>query len=115
VADLNKAELNGANLNGAELIGATLTRAELNGAWLIGAALTGADLAEAFTKLAAVKSTDLTECVDLSVDQVNSMFGDASTTLPDGMDRPQHWPQTDLEYEEFLQLWQAAKDKAGMS
>ena len=115
VADLNKAELNGANLNGAELIGATLTRAELNGAWLIGAALTGADLAEAFTKLTAVKSTDLTECVDLSVDQVNSMFGDASTTLPDGMDRPQHWPQTDLEYEEFLQLWQAAKDKAGMS
>ena len=119
-ANLYRAELKGANLYRAELNGADCTGAELNGAWLEeaefnGAMLKRANFTGADTKFAAVKSTDLTTCVDLSVDQVNSMFGDASTTLPDGMDRPQHWPQTDLEYEEFLQLWQAAKDKAGMS
>ena len=102
-AEINWAQLNGANLYRAELNGALLEEAEFNGAMLKRANFTGAD-----TKFAAVKSTDLTTCVNLSVDQVKSMFGDASTTLPDGMDHPQDWPPTDLGPGEFFAKWQFA-------
>ena len=34
--------------------------------------------------------------------QLNSAFGDGSTTLPTGMARPAHWPQAELHYGDFL-------------
>ena len=34
--------------------------------------------------------------------QLNSAFGDGSTTLPAGMARPANWPQAGLRYSNFL-------------
>jgi len=46
----------------------------------------GADLIEARTK----------EAGQISANQVKSTFGDASVILPEGMDRPAHWPDWEL-------------------
>ena len=113
-AVLNRVIFNGAELNGAELNGAALNRAVLNGAELNGAKLDGADLSAAQTKRTAIKSTDLSSAIRLSESQVNSMYGDKSTTLSAKMKRPDGWPEDDLDYSEFYTHWQAAKKEAGL-
>ncbi|MEL7026934.1 MAG: pentapeptide repeat-containing protein, partial [Pseudomonadota bacterium] len=107
-ADLSQARLEGANLFRARLEGANLFGARLEGANLSQARLEGADLSKAqfdektdFTgaivQCTAVRSVDLTD-VDLTQDQINSIFGDATTTPPKGMEPPSHWSEDDLEY-----------------
>ena len=113
-AVLNRAIFNAAELNGAELNRATLIRAGLIGAELNGAKLDGADFNAAEMTKAAVKSTDLSGAVRLSETQVNSMYGDESTTLPANMQRPNGWLEDDLDYSEFYAFWQAAKEDAGL-
>ena len=112
-AALNKAELNRAALNKAELNGARLNKAELNEARLNGAALYKTDFTAAHTRLAAVKSADLSESVNLDQDQVKSMFGDATTTLPKGM-TPPDWHAEELDWGEFFERWGAAKKEDGI-
>jgi uncharacterized protein YjbI with pentapeptide repeats len=113
-AVLNRTRFNGAELNGAVLNQAALNRAELVGAELNGAQLNGANFEGANTKLAAVKSTDLSVANNLSEEQVNSMFGDISTSLPIYIKQPKSWPKDDLDYSEFYMRWQAAKKDAGL-
>lgn len=110
-AVLNRVIFNEAELNGAELNGSALNRSMLNGAELNGVKIGGADFSAAQTKLTAIKSTDLSAALRLSEGQVNSMFGDASTTLPAKMKRPDAWPEDDLDYSEFYTHWQTAKKK----
>lgn len=118
-AQLKQAVLNRAIFDGAELNGAELNRAVLHHAVLIGTELNGAKLADtdfnaAHMKGVAIKSTDLSVAIHLSEAQVNSMFGDESTTLPDKMMRPNTWPEDDLDYSEFYTNWQASKKEAGL-
>jgi len=60
----------------------------------------------AVVQYAAVKSTGL---IGIGVDQdlVNSLYGDGSVTLPDGITRPAHWPEEDLSSFVFPEKWRA--------
>jgi hypothetical protein len=75
-ADLRDARLEGANLAGADLREALLERADLTGASLAGANLCGANL---------VDVRGLTKA------QLHEAEGDASTVLPDYLERPLIW------------------------
>ncbi len=126
--DLRRALLSGARMEGATLVearmeGATLSGARMEGATLWQARMEGADLSgaqfdettsfnAAVVQYAAVKSVDLSR-VTLSQDQVTSLFGDASVTLADGTDRPEHWPEADLDWPEFYQRWRAWQAERG--
>jgi uncharacterized protein YjbI with pentapeptide repeats len=80
-AKLRGADLRGANLRGAFLIAADLRRADLRSADVIGADLRGADL----------RGADLTGSIFLTQSQLNAAKGDATTRLPAGFSRPEHW------------------------
>ncbi|SMY09083.1 pentapeptide repeat-containing protein [Flavimaricola marinus] len=119
-ADLRRAHLEGADLRRAHLEGADLWGAHLEGAVLGGAHLEGADLREAqfsdrtlltaaTLRGAAVRSVDFTNIPQIA-DHVADVFGDASVTLPGGHgatsdDWPDHWPKTELDYDEFETAW----------
>lgn len=113
-AVFNRVILNRAELNGAELNRTVLHRAVLNGAELNGARLIGTDFGAAQTEQTAVKSTDLSVATRLSETQIDSMFGDTSTTLIANMKRPTGWPEDDLDYSEYYTHWHAAKKEAGL-
>jgi Pentapeptide repeats (8 copies) len=85
--DLRRTELAGASLRGALLIAANLTGANLSYTDVTGADLRGAGLSGA----------DLTTTLFLSQQQLDSARGDAATTLPDRLTRPEHWPARRLE------------------
>ncbi|MDZ7709275.1 MAG: hypothetical protein U5K36_03645 [Roseovarius sp.] len=38
----------------------------------------------------------ITATVPFAQEQVNAMFGDASVILPEGVERPAHWPDWEL-------------------
>ena len=107
-ASLIGARMEGANLSRARMEGAVLSGARMEGASLWEARMEGADLSQArmnrSTSLfnaalrgASVKDVDYSS-VQLSPDQVMSMFGDTTVKLPVGMDRPKHWPAWELPY-----------------
>ncbi|QDH21115.1 pentapeptide repeat-containing protein [Saccharibacillus brassicae] len=86
----------GADLVGADLRGEDLRAANLRGAYLIAANLSGADLREADLigadfRDADLRGADLTGALFLTQVQLNAARGDASTTLPPGLERPDHW------------------------
>lgn len=87
--DLAGRDLQGADLEGADLRGALLLGADLRGARLTLADVTGADL-----RGADVSGTDLATTLFLSQFQANAARGDGRTSLPDRLDRPDHWPAT---------------------
>ncbi|WP_086825735.1 pentapeptide repeat-containing protein [Allokutzneria sp. NRRL B-24872] len=80
-AKLRGTDLRGANLRGAYLIGADLRDADLRSADVIGADLRDANVAGA----------KLAESLFLTQTQVNAARGDARTTIPDSLARPNHW------------------------
>ena len=111
-AIMQDARLQGAQMWRTQMQGAHQQRAQLQGAGLIGAQMQGADLSgtefDAETKFhgadlsgARIYSVDLRK-TNISPAQLNSAFGDGSTTLPTGMARPAHWPQAELHYGDFL-------------
>jgi hypothetical protein len=73
--------------------------------------LDGAVFSKSFLKMVDISD------VSISLDQLNSMFGDASVTLPnnitpDSPDWPAHWPKEELERVSFLtayDTWLAAQ------
>lgn len=79
--DLRRADLRRADLRGAVLLGAQLAGADLRGADLLGTDLRGAQLAGA----------DLREALFLTQPQLDGARGDATTKLPQTVDRPTHW------------------------
>ena len=100
-ADLFRAQMQGARLWGAQMQGATLWGAQMQGADLSGpefdaeTKFLGADLSGA-----RIYSVDFSH-TGISAKQLNSSFGDGSTTLPAGMARPAHWPQAKLDWDDF--------------
>ncbi|WP_417208033.1 pentapeptide repeat-containing protein [Antarctobacter sp.] len=102
-ANLTSARMEGADLRDARMEGAVLGRARMEGADLREARMEGADLGQArmdattdltaaVISSAAVRSVDYSN-VALSQEQVNSLFGDASVSLPEGRERPEKWPR----------------------
>lgn len=86
----------GANLMGAKLEGADLRGANLRGAYLIAANLSGADLRSADLigadfRDADIRGADLSASLFLSQFQLNAARGDASTKIPERLERPSHW------------------------
>lgn len=77
----------------------------------------GADLGGAEMQ-GAVKSSDLSKS-NVPQDQVNTMLGDGFVTLPEGIDRPAHWPEENLatgpfsESDPFYDAWRAWMDEEG--
>jgi len=109
-AVFDSAQLTAAGFAGANLIAAYFSRANLQLAVFAGARLEGACFWEADLKGAlfwsergtSVKSVDfkrahlegvsLAEVTDLTSAQIEEAFGDEKTSLPEGVDRPVHWP-----------------------
>ncbi len=125
-ARLEQARMEGAVLIGARMEGAVLIGARMEGAVLRKARMEGADLraarmdsstyltAAAFQG-AAVREVDWSS-VNLSQEQINALFGDASVTRPEDMEKPDHWPGWELPlsgengfYTQWL-LWQSDPD-----
>ncbi|MDO3409875.1 pentapeptide repeat-containing protein [Saccharibacillus sp. CPCC 101409] len=86
-ADLMGADLRGEDLRAANLRGAYLIAADLRGRSLEAADLIGADFRDA-----NLSGADLRASLFLTQMQVNAARGDASTQLPSGLSRPEHWP-----------------------
>jgi len=128
-ADLRRARMEGANLEGARMEAADLRRARMEGAGLRrarmeaadleGARMEGADLRRARMDVdtsltaatlrgAAVRDVSLPEGL-LSTEQIATMFGDGSVTLPGiapgGEGWPAHWPTRELGMHEFYYEW----------
>lgn len=85
-AALLGARLRRADLRGADFRGALMIAADLRGADLRTADLIGADLRDA-----RLDGADLTGCLFLTQSQVGSAQGDASTRIPERLQRPAHW------------------------
>jgi uncharacterized protein YjbI with pentapeptide repeats len=81
-ADFRGADLRGASLRGALLLGADLRNADLRKADLLGADLRAADL----------RAANLGESIFVIQPQLDAAQGDAATTIPSSLTRPEHWP-----------------------
>lgn len=89
-------DLTGRDLLGERLAGRDLRRAQVLGACLIGADLAGADLRGADLRSADLRGADLRGtrldgALFVIQAQVESATGDAATTLPGTVRRPDHW------------------------
>ena len=90
------ADHRGADLMGRDLRSVSLRGADLRGAYLIGVDLRGVDLELADLRGADMRASDLREvrlerALFLTRSQVGAARGDARTTLPPWLERPQHW------------------------
>ncbi|TAE61320.1 MAG: pentapeptide repeat-containing protein [Nostocales cyanobacterium] len=89
-ASLNEADLSDANLVGANLSGATLEAANLKSANLMGANLSGAELENV-----KLMGATLTGVRNLNCEQINHAMGDRHTLLPDYLEMPESWQESD--------------------
>jgi len=107
-ADFYKARMEGATLVFARMAGAVLLEAlmqgggnfsyaRMDGAEFSKARMEGADLTDATFEGASLKDVDCSD-VKITAEQVKSTFGDASVILPEGVDRPAHWPDWELPF-----------------
>ncbi|MCA3447327.1 MAG: pentapeptide repeat-containing protein [Rhodobacter sp.] len=98
-ADLCFAQIEGADLSEAQMEGAKLWRAQMEGANLWGANLIFADLSDWSIARTSLRSADLSEAKNLEQHDVNAAWGDSGTSLPDGIQRPDHWDTETLEHD----------------
>lgn len=106
-ADLHKAHLEGADLSGARMDRADLSYSHLQGAILTDVWMnTETSLYRTDFSGVALKSVDY-GTIRISQDQVNASFGDASVILPEGLDRPAHWPDWELDRFQFDDEWRS--------
>jgi hypothetical protein len=98
-AQLWETHFEGALLVGAHLQGALLG-AHLKGASLTGANLEGAQFDRAHLEGARLFNTDLSKVGSLDPNSLASALGDATTKLPEGMQRPATWPDRELDKSE---------------
>ncbi len=95
--DLSGALLAGVQLDEVNLAGARLDGADLPGAQLIGADLSGANLGDRIPRPVRVEEVaslvaPMSDRPRLTQTQLVTARGDGSTVLPDGLQRPDHWP-----------------------
>ena len=126
--DLSSLNFENVSFKAAQLQGADLGHAELQKADLEHAQLQGADLEQAHfdaeTTLrgarfsyAGLRGVDFSK-TSITQEQLESAFGDASVTLPDGkgpndLEWPEHWSKEKLDYEEFETKWRAFQKAGG--
>lgn len=118
MANLTEASMEGVDLECARMEGANLSEARLAGANLGAAWIVGAELREALISSTTVLTGARVEevaaqnmdfsMVSISAEQIISMFGDASVSLPNGVnpnhpDWPAHWPK--FHQKDFLSEW----------
>ncbi|NYS23997.1 pentapeptide repeat-containing protein [Rhodobacteraceae bacterium 2376] len=110
---LGMARMEGADLSGARMEGADLKRARMEGAVLWGARMdSSTSLSAATLRGAALRWVDYSS-VPLSEEQVRSCFGDASVIRPEGIAKPDHWPDwelPDFEDHDFDTEWRNWQD-----
>ena len=95
-ADLNHAQLVQANLNNAYLLLTDISYADIGGANLDGAILVLAKTAKTFAH-----TCDFPKDLGFDQEQLNDMYCGIGVTIPDGLTRPDHWPENDLPNYEF--------------
>ncbi|NVK34708.1 MAG: pentapeptide repeat-containing protein, partial [Rhodobacteraceae bacterium] len=105
--DLRGANLREADLNVANLREADLREADLSGADLREADLRGADTSSANFWASLLVCADLSVTENLTLSQITSAYGDASTQLPERLSgkRPEHWPKEKLDVLEAEDKW----------
>lgn len=108
-ADLREACLASADLAGARLTEAVLSGAELEGALPAGTDLNGADLT-----LAWLRGVDCAGFAGMSSEQVARAMGDATTLLPEGVERPVGWSTEVLDDMTAYRLWTEALRRGGL-
>lgn len=116
VADFEDANAQGANFGHANAQGADFGHANAQGAYFRGASAQGADFWGATfdegtdfsaTKFLLVALKSDISMLKLTQEQVNAAFGDGFTArhLPEGLTKPDHWPDWDMEVFEFDDEW----------
>jgi pentapeptide repeat protein len=125
MAKLNGARFFGTNLQGADFPEADLSDARFNSskldsAWfgfahLRGATFENADIGTASFLLSRLAGAvffdaDLSKARDLDAAALVDALGDATTTLPEGMERPKTWPDRELSWSERNDWIESARD-----
>ena len=109
-ADLSDLNLADARLDAARMLGADLSWARMQGANLWAARMDAyTRLDEAEFRGAVLRDQDWSRVL-ISQDQIDAAFGDGSVILPAGLNRPAHWPQGELDEDDFdaeLRKWQS--------
>ena len=109
-ASLSGARMEGANLGDARMEGASLWRARMEGANLRGARMdTDTSLLAATLRGAAMRDVDYTD-VSWAQSQIDTMFGDRTVILPEGLNYPAHWSKWNLDYATFQIEWREWRD-----
>ena len=111
-SDLIDAVASDARLEDCRLEGADLGDAVLEGTWLVGCKLDAETLFRPRSlRAAAVKGVDFT-VLDMTMHDVARLgallggaLGDATTKLPNGMSKPDHWPDSSMTRVAFKSLW----------
>jgi hypothetical protein len=96
VRGAGRADRSGADLMGADLRALDLTGADLRGAYLIAADLRGVDLGQADLlgadlRGAQIAGADLSAALFLTQPQLTAARGDATTRIPEALERPPAW------------------------
>ncbi|WP_170125857.1 pentapeptide repeat-containing protein [Pelagimonas varians] len=115
-----KADFTGAKLNRAKLQGCDLTQAHLTGAIMKSTSFAAADirmvhlrgivicedadLTMANLQGSAVKGSDFGQLQHIA-DHLDTVFGDDTTRLPNGVSKLNHWPQEELSFGDFEVQW----------
>ncbi len=95
--DLRRSELHSSMFRGAKLNNADMRGAKFSGGDLRGADLEGVDVrTERWPRDATGAdiqgfNTDLSALIELSQSQLDGMFGDERTIIPEHLERPPHW------------------------
>ena len=123
-ANLIAARFECADLYGAQLQGALVQQADFRGADLDRARMAATFVNRVkFDDQTSLELADFSNCgfkhVDfsyscISIDQIFSAFGDGSVLLPDGVDRPKHWPEQSFRLygdDDFTTQWRKWQEK----
>lgn len=128
-ANLSHARFDEAILNGAWMVGADLTAAALDGAELRktkmrntnlqgvemdSVILEQTDISDANIQLVWLRSVNCAEFKNITQEQLDSAFGDATTGTPNNLTRPL-WPRQQISYMESFEMWVDAKKQKSIS
>lgn len=109
-ADMRGALIQGANFSKVQLAGANMRDVRIVESILTSVLMdANTDLKGAVLSKSAAKSMDLS-IAGISTDQINSMFGDASVTLPNNItpsdpEWREHWPKQELSLRAFREAY----------
>ena len=107
VANLKHADLGDAKIIDAKITGINFSYANLYDANLRGTYINKSDVERADFQFVKTETTfthegDFSDCLNLTQDQLDAMFCGYDVKIPDGLDKPLHWPTVDLCYDDFM-------------